>query len=166
MVPPLPVRVVYTDQPDLLPEKLEDLPVKMLSKEDKEQFVIKNEFSSVIHGKKFTYQLPTGGSGKRAAKLSSSNRDTPLTFSLLMRIQQIEGIQRNDIRKYIDDTDLADLMLLIDEFDKHDCGVDGDLEIECPDCGGIQDKALPFEGEFFFPKTRKSRNMSSVETQP
>lgn len=138
---------------------LDELPVQPLADEHAQQFSVQNLFETVVDDRKYTFSLPTGATAKRAAKVSSQNRGSRLTFSLQMRIADVEGVHRNDIKRYIEDMDLGHLMDLIDEFDKYDCGVDADIEIECPECGDIQEVPLPLEGEFFFPRrVRKTQN--------
>jgi len=39
----------------------------------------------------------------------------------------------------------------MDELDRVDCGVDTNIEIECPECFSIQEVDLPFERSFFMP---------------
>ena len=150
---------------------LNDLPVQMMTDEHRAQFAEKNEFHAVVGGQKYTFILPTGGTAKRAARVSTGKRGNKLSFSLRMRITGIEGVESNDLTKRIVDMEISDLMPLIDVFDEHDCGVDGTLDVECEECGGVQEMQVPFEGEFFFPRSgRKAKkdqgDTSSTEIHP
>ena len=59
---------------------------------------------------------------------------------------------------FIEELTMRDADFLVDEFDRVDCGVDTAIEIECPDCYGLQEIELPFDQGFFMPgKGRTAR---------
>ncbi len=136
---------------------LDDLPVQELPQESRDQLASENKFFCTINEKKYTFTLPTGKTAKRADKVKRNSRGSRLSCAVRMRRLEDEGVHSNDIKRFLADMDMGDLGELIAGFDKHDCGVDGDLEIECPDCGSIQEMTLPFEGDFFFPKHQKTQ---------
>jgi len=45
--------------------------------------------------------------------------------------------------------------LLLGEFDRVDCGVETEIEIECPECFGVTRVELPFEKGFFLPSMKR-----------
>jgi hypothetical protein len=59
---------------------------------------------------------------------------------------------------------MRDADLLLDEFDRVDCGVDTTVEIECPECFVTQEVDLPFDRTFFMPakeRTTRRRDRST-----
>ncbi len=80
-----------------------------------------------------------------------------LTALLALRILEIEGIKNKDKRQFIEDLSMRDADLLVEQFDAVDCGVDTDIEIECPHCFLIQEVNLPFEADFLMPGQKKKR---------
>lgn len=142
---------------------LNEVPIQTLSAASMERFIAGNAFESVIDGRRYTFALPTGKLAKKAAKMKAAHRDNKYSLALRLRITSIEGVEVNDLRRHIDTMGMGEVMELVAEFDEFDCGVDGDLEIECPECGGIMDITLPFEGDFFMPqKKRKRRNQTTA----
>jgi hypothetical protein len=51
----------------------------------------------------------------------------------------------------------------VEEFDRVDCGVETDIEIECPECFSVQELELPFEKTFFMPGNARARRRRRAE---
>ncbi len=141
---------------------LSEIPVQKMAEDDFEQFKQENKFEAVIGGRRYTFHLPTGKGVKRAEKLRPQYRNDKYTLALRLRLLAIEGVESNDMGKHIDAMGMGEVMELIGECDDHDCGVDGDLEIECPECGTIMDITLPFEGDFFMPQKKRKRKQTTT----
>jgi hypothetical protein len=52
-------------------------------------------------------------------------------------------------RRFLEELDVADAEHLRAAFDEVDCGVETTIEVECPECLGVQDVELPFGPSFF-----------------
>lgn len=135
---------------------LQDLKVTCLSDEDRAQFAAANEFSATDRNKKaIKYRLPVGKDEVLAMR-GGQGPDGAFLQALLQRIVSIEG----EIvpRKYLEDCDFANLLDLLETFDRHNCGVETTIEVECPHCGNIEDIQLPFGRGFFVPSKMGTKN--------
>jgi hypothetical protein len=132
---------------------VEDLPVRRLSDADRAAFAAGNVFETAdANGKMIKYRLPTGKDEVVSAKVAQF--DNAFIQSMLQRIVEIEG--EPIPRKYLEDCEFGDLLKLLDVFDVHNCGVETDIEIECPCCKAIQDIKLPFARGFLVPTRAKT----------
>jgi hypothetical protein len=82
---------------------------------------------------------------------------------LAMRVVEIEGVELRRKRQFIEELSLRDADFLVDEFDRVDCGVETDIEIECPECFTVQELELPFEKTFFMPGKARARRRRRAE---
>lgn len=143
-----------------------ELTVKPMTEEDREAFKNGGLFvTQLSDGKKVTYRLATGADEKKAAR--SRNLDSAMIDMLLLRISDIEGVGKGStsdivnqktvksIKGYLEELDWSELVQLFNELDAHDCGVDPEIQIQCPACGGVQEVQLPFERNFFMPTEKK-----------
>lgn len=132
--------------------KLDELPIREMHDEDRDQFRKENKFEAVAgNGQKVWYRLPCGEDEKRAAKLQSQHRDSLVTLALRMRIVEVDGLDVSKIRSFVNELELRHATELLEDFQAHDCGVDTEVEVECPDCYSLFDVDLPFDQNFFFP---------------
>jgi hypothetical protein len=60
---------------------------------------------------------------------------------------------------------MSDVTFLLGEFDQVDCGVETEIEIECPECFSTTRVELPFEKGFFLPEKTK-RTKPTEPTKP
>lgn len=149
-----------------------DLVVKPMIDEDRE--VLKNGgvFTTTLSdGREVRYRLATGADEKKA--LRNRTLDSAMIDMLMLRIVSIEGVgevkqtdigtQRavKGIRSYLEDLEFGELVRILNALDSHDCGVDIDIEIQCPACGGVQEVQLPFERGFFLPPGTPTRAASN-----
>lgn len=134
-----------------------DLEVKPLSPEDKDTFQGDGIFSTTLSdGAVVKYKLATGADERMLARHRGVDR--ALVDMLAMRITSIEAgddisTQKasKNVRVYLDDQPWSELVRLLRALDSHDCGVKTEIEIECPECGAVQEVTLPFERSFFLP---------------
>ena len=101
------------------------------------------------------------------------------------RILEIQGVESQDKRCFIEDLTMRDADFLVDELrprfasavlrtrppgsrpvsslrseavvDRVDFGVDTTIEIECPDCFALQEVELPFDRSFFMPGKERTK---------
>ncbi len=143
---------------------LRELPVRKLSDESRATFVAGNLFENVLPeaGCKVTFKLLTGVDEQRIAKLRRASGERPITTLLGFRIQSIEGVEPREKQRFIEELGMGDVTFLLGEFDRVDCGVDTEIEIECPECFSLYRIELPFERGFFLPNRRsKSESIAS-----
>jgi hypothetical protein len=135
---------------------LNDLPVKPLPDSSRAAITSGERLHVSVDGKRYGFHLPTGADEKRAQTLLRQQRERLMTASLMMRVDEIEGVKPEDRLRFLEDLDLGATSRLIEALDAADCGIDTDIEIECSTCGLRQEVRLPFGKEFFLPKTRKT----------
>jgi hypothetical protein len=148
---------------------LGDLPVRKLSDESRSAFVNGNRFETVLPdaGTRLWFSLATGEIERRLPKVRRDANERVLSSVLALRVIEVDGVDTREKRKFIEDLSLRDADFLMDEFDRVDCGVDTNIEIECPECFSIQEVELPFERTFFMPgrermSRRRGRSSSSL----
>lgn len=168
------------------------LPIKKLSKKDRETFSAGNRFEEVLPGtnRKIWFMLATGNDLINAAaqrkqqKHKDRNRrvkaaamgddeENLILESIVMRTLDIEGVslgEQNPIKKkkliraFFESPDLSLGIAprILDLFDSHDCGVETTIEVECPHCERKQDVNVPFDEDFFFPRKQSPSVGSTV----
>jgi hypothetical protein len=140
-----------------------DLEITRLSDEDREVFRTGGTFTTSLRdGRDVRYRLPTGADEKKASRSRASN--SALVDMLTLRIVSIEGvgesgsdIKNSNVRTFLEELDWSELVGLLNALDEHDCGVKTDIEIECPECGGVQEVPLPFARGFLLPGQGETR---------
>jgi hypothetical protein len=78
-----------------------------------------------------------------------------------LRLDAIDGVEPRDKHRFIEDLGMADVAFLVSEFERVDCGVDTELEVECPECNGITRVELPFDKGFFLPEKKRPASLRS-----
>jgi len=141
---------------------LSELPVKALSDASRTAFAAGNRFqASLPDGRKVWVRLLTGEDERKLPQLRRAAPDRMLSGLLTHRVLEVEGIEAREKRRFLEDLSMADATYLFDEFDRHDCGVETRIDIECPECGAEQEVELPFEGRAFFLPTKKTQTRSA-----
>ncbi|WP_428262162.1 hypothetical protein [Haliangium sp.] len=136
---------------------LDELPVRALSDDARQNFRDGNRFESVLPGaaKRVWFRLPVGADEKRLAKHRQARQGELWSTMLALRVVEIEGVAGGDKRRFLGELDLADAEHLRRAFDEADCGVETTIEVECPECALVQDVELPFDHGFFLAQRPK-----------
>ena len=147
---------------------LRDLPVRTLSAESRAAFLNGNRFETVLPdaGRKVVFRLLTGADERRMAALRRAAGERPITTLLGFRLESIDGVEPRDKQKFIEDLGMADVTFLLGEFDRVDCGVDTEIEVECPECFGTTRIELPFEKGFLLPSMRRTEPGTTTSSRP
>ena len=147
---------------------LRELPVKALSDESRAAFLNGNRFETVLPGagRKVVFRLLTGADERRLAALRRAAGERPITTLLGFRLGAIDGVEPRDKQRFLEDLDMADVSFLLGELDRVDCGVETEIEVECPDCFGTTRVELPFEKGFFLPQTRRTEPGATTSFPP
>ncbi|HPM52715.1 MAG TPA: hypothetical protein PK282_10830 [Rhodoglobus sp.] len=137
---------------------LRELPVNTLSDESRAAFLASNRFETTLPdaGRKVAFRLLTGHDERRMAALRRAAGERPITTLLGYRLETIDGVEPREKQKFIEDLGMADVTFLLGEFDRVDCGVETEIEVECPECFGTTRIELPFEKGFFLPERRRT----------
>lgn len=133
---------------------LEDVPVTPLSEEDRAAFTHGNRITAEVAGTQVAFKLPTGQDEIKSAKQANKFRDRRLTFAIMMRLLDVDGVEPGKLRDWVEDLDLDQVDELFDVMQAHDCGVETAIEVECQDCGERFEVDLPFDQNFMFPKSQ------------
>lgn len=133
---------------------IRDVPVKPFPEEALRAFTAGNKLTGSIGGRAFTYRLMTGADEVKHRNVRS---ESVMTDALAARITGFDGVHPNDRVRHIEDLDMADVREVFAVLEASDGGVDTDLEVQCAECSGVQEVALPFGRDFFLPgKAKKS----------
>lgn len=141
---------------------LDELKVKKLNKEkieidDKGRYVFWTD-PLPVSKKKFKLRLLTGDD---ETKLSDIRKEYPKQFMsrlLLLRTVEIEGEKMVNI-KMIRELDSMDSEYLRNCYEEHDCGMNTEIEVFCPNCYTELETNLPIDQvNFFLPTKRKNRH--------
>ncbi len=143
---------------------VDDLVVQRLSTDARERLRTKNEFAGEVpgSGERVLFKLPVHADIKRQAKQRANSRDQLMTLALRTRILSVEGVE--NLRTFIEGLSLGQAQAMIELFDEQDCGIDTDIEIECPECMALREVSLPLEREFFFPTLEKKKRRAAKES--
>jgi hypothetical protein len=142
---------------------LRDLPVTRLSDESRSALLAGRTFRTALPraGRALEFRLLRGADERRMSAQRRASGERPLTTMLAMRIESIEGVDTKDKLRFLEDLEMADVSFLLGEFDRVDCGVETEIEVECPDCLGLTTVELPFEKGFFLPQRKRPSAASS-----
>lgn len=96
---------------------------------------------------------------KRLKMQSNDNDDGSYLMRVAMQLVSKDGEQFTNIldkRKFVENLSAADLVLLEDEVNDREPGIDLRLYLDCAKCSGTNEMGLPFTGEFFRPRRARS----------
>jgi len=148
---------------------LNDLSVRPLTPELRDAFLAGNRFETTLpdSGRRVWFRLLTGREERRLPKLRRQAPNQMLASLLALRVVEVEDVEDRRKRAYLDDLSMRDADALLDAFDAVDCGVETTIEVECPECFGLQDVELPFERTFLMPgrgreQRRRDRTSSGL----
>jgi len=146
---------------------LRDLPVTKLSDESRSALLAGRTFHAVLPraARAVAFRLLRGADERRMSAQRRASGERPLTTMLAMRIESIEDVETKDKLRFLEDLEMADVSFLLGEFDRVECGVETEIEVECPDCLSLTTVELPFEKGFFLPQ-RKRPSAESSSSSP
>jgi hypothetical protein len=143
---------------------------RRLAPADAEAFRAGNRFVETIPytNTKFTFQLQTAANARRTQTRIEQKKLGPkrekervngMIDVLAGVIVEVEGVEKkmNAIFDFLEDLPMSSLDAILPLIQSHDCGVDSDIDVECPYCGGAMLIALPFDRAFMLPSTAASR---------
>ena len=152
---------------------------KRLSPEDRQVFLDGNRFAGIIPGTTtpFVFKLKTGADAKRTQLLMTNKKTGPkkqqerqnmIVDALASYIVEIDGVLKKTdaVFDYLEDLSLASLDALMPYIQAHDCGVETDIEVDCPYCGGAMAISLPFDRGFFLPSSSAAKFRSGESSEP
>jgi hypothetical protein len=139
------------------PLDLNDLPVRLLAKEDLEGFRAGNRLTAELpDGRKFAFRLPTGEDEHKVAKFG--NGGGAILQALAARVYEVEGADpARTLRQFFEGEEMSVIFDFLRAMDEHDCGVETEVEVACsrPNCGVVQNVNVPFGQAFLFPNTKR-----------
>lgn len=147
---------------------LQDLPRKDIPASALEAFKNGNRMSATFPGssQEFWFKLMDGEGEKAAEKLMKQNRARQLTAALASRIVEITGVHPNDKLGWLDQLDLGAANEVLGILDQNDGGVESTIEVECPQCGDVQEMNLPFGKEFWVPSRMRKPGLAKRNDSP
>jgi hypothetical protein len=132
---------------------LDELPVKRLSEESAQRFQKGEPFEARIDERVVRFVLSTGRLERQGARfIKGANAD--MLRVLATRIVDVEGVEKAKLMAWLEDLELSEHRDLLAQFDEADCGVETNIDVECTECGNVQQIDLPFGPAFFLPKRR------------
>lgn len=93
---------------------------------------------------------------QKMKKRRDKTEDATYTYSLARRILTIDGneVDQATALQFLErDFVSADSLAFKTAIEKNDCGLNTDIVIECPDCGFMFEKDMPFTKEFLRPES-------------
>jgi len=144
---------------------LERLTVKRLSKQDSELFGAGNRFcGNLPDGKSFDFRLPVGQDEAQQLSLSQDQDQDALIESMASTIYSIDeiGDHRYKIVAYLKKLSAGEILEILEIMQEHDCGIETEIEVECPYCHRIHDAELPFDKGFWKPRIRKKKKTETT----
>jgi len=138
---------------------LSDLPIKPLGPEALEMFLNGNSFPYTVPqcGTEITYSLPTGAIQVKADKLAKQH-GRHLHVILASRLKTVEGVDSPG--KFVDwysNLSAMDGIDLENEMERHNPGVNTEVELVCQECGKEQTQDVSFGPAFFMPERSKRK---------
>ena len=144
---------------------LKKIPVQKLSDESLALFTNGNRFEAALADERKVYfKLLIASEAQRGLNwIRRDQADHMVTASLRLQIIEIAGGEKKEINDFLDNLDSDQADKLRAAFDAAGCGLETTAEIECPDCGCIDEVEIPFAGDrgFFSPRKKKARSNSS-----
>jgi hypothetical protein len=166
------------DLHELLKEKMKKLPASSakVMKEGGGNFPIvipstetKASFSLLTANSRRAYmkwQDQLRAKAQQDKKMNKEDMTNDLVNAAVFWNLKVEGIDKLLKRQeFLEDLPLGALIDLRNIVEAADCGVDTEIEIECPKCSVSWKTDLPFTREFFAPKRKTATLAKSSETE-
>lgn len=138
---------------------LNDLPVRELPEDARARFAAgENRFDTATSsGQRVSFKLMQAADYKKQRRIIDAVGPSAqgLLLSLATRIVEVDGLRNQDVRTvfdWLDDLELSEHRTLVAAFDAVDCGIETEIEVECPWCKQEQTITLPFGRTFLNPQ--------------
>ncbi len=154
---------------------LDELPIKSLSPEAAQSFRTGTPLVCKVPstGAAVRYRLAVGRDEKLAAR--ARDDENPALAIVACRIVEIEGVETKEefaaravrlaqasgnadrvqkfsgIRGFLDDLPMGDFFALAEAMESQDCGVNTEIEAQCPECDHVQSERLQLGPNFWKP---------------
>ena len=151
--------------------KLDELPVKRLPKASADKLQARdNRFEARLDdGTVVTFSLQDGRGQAKAHRLQQQfvrhaergQKPADIVLALAARIATVSGVDIDPDDEttayeqkvaWLEDLRAPMHRRILRTMEAADCGIETEIEIECPECGARQDIDLPFDATFLFPK--------------
>ncbi len=137
--------------------ELGKLPVQRLSDESSRIFTSGNRFETTLGDTKIWFKLLQADAQERYLVNRKEYPKEQASAALLMQILEVEGVNKAQLSGWVVnlDSDLADELRA--SFDEVGCGIETEIEVECPVCDNIDEIDLPFDPRRYFAPLRKKK---------
>lgn len=137
---------------------LTKLEVQQLSDESKQIYMNSNRFEMTLpSGQKLWFKLQEASIQKKYLKIKTEQRDTLMSAILQVQILEVEGVEKKRMKDWVEDLDADVASDIRQAFDDAGCGIETEIEIECPVCDSFSTIELPIESRDFFSKPKKAK---------
>jgi len=134
---------------------LDKLELKKLSEESERIYKDGNRFETTLNGTRVHFKLLTADVQKAHTRIRAEKRDQLATESMLLQIIEVEGVEKKQLRSWIENLDSDQAQELREEFDRAGCGIETTIDVECPHCDFQFDTELPVGSQNFFSRSKK-----------
>lgn len=137
-----------------------DLSKLRLQKLDKDLVDGKFQFDMTlpVSGQKLTARLLRGKDERTIFRARRDHGNRLMTFLTMLRTASIEGVKVKKL-DWFREMDGDDAAYFREEYEKHDCGYDTEIETSCKSCGRTVRYTLPFDVTFFLGGRRKRQGI-------
>lgn len=134
---------------------LTDLAMQPYSAEAIALFKASKPCVATVIGKTFEFEHVTVELASRAAKLIETERrnaagkqqssGNALAEGVLIRLISVEGVEKAQLREWVEDLDLDVLKQIRSALEKYDGGIETEIAVECEACGAAPEIELPLD---------------------
>jgi len=136
-----------------------DLLVRELSASSRDAFIGGNRFVAELGADRphVLFRLLVGQDEERLQADLRKRPHQTLATALRHRIVEVAGVTPSHLHKWVRALPMRDATDLLERIIEAECGVDTEIEVECPHCDEAQDIDLPFSGAEFWSPVKKRR---------
>lgn len=102
----------------------------------------------IIAGRRVVFDYMDGNDEMKLLKV----KEDVITYSMLLRIKEVEGVHPNGVKAWLKDIGMADRQELRRMMEETDCGPQTAVTMDCDDCGREITVRVEAQTGFFFPK--------------
>ncbi len=139
---------------------LDEFPVKPYPEESLEKWKKQEGFTTTLpnSGKIVVFKLFDGSDERNISKIREKEITHIMSKLLRLRIKEIHEVGPADLPKFLEEMEYADMQHMQDAWEEVEGGVDTSVEVECPNCGLLQEGELPMDTDFFSISRRKKKS--------